>query len=372
MKHVYEFAGKDPGTNQGLLSQLVVPRPIAMVSTRSPEGRGNLSPFSYYLPITGEPPLVGVTFGRKEIDGRMKDSYENLMASGDFVINVCSAVFADHIESIAKEYPLGDDEAVDARLHARRLRQGVGAFGRRGARPPGVRRAPDVPARQRERVRRARDRRGRVRGRSTTRCWSRPTSTTRGSTSRRSAPIGRSGARTFIRTTPEAVYHQERHPYVPASMKALLYEQPGGPEVLRVHLGVADPEPGPRTSSSTSPRPRSTTSTSCSATAGSRCRCSRCRTSPGWTSSARWSPLGERRRRGAGRRPRGRRSVARRHAGGSQLAGHGRPLRRARRHRRHRRRRLRRAVPRAPDTHVLECPTTMSWHARRRLPDRRG
>jgi len=30
-------------------------------------------------------------------------------------------------------------------------------------------------------------------------------------------PIGRSGARTFMRTTPDAVYHQERHPYVPAS-----------------------------------------------------------------------------------------------------------------------------------------------------------
>jgi len=111
MKHVYEFAGKEPGTNQGLLSQLIVPRPIAMVSTRSAEGKGNLSPFSYYLPITGEPPLVGVTFGRKERDGSMKDSYENLMAAGDFVINVCSAVFADHIESIAKEYPFGEDEA---------------------------------------------------------------------------------------------------------------------------------------------------------------------------------------------------------------------------------------------------------------------
>lgn len=97
MHHVYEFAGRDPGTNQGLLSQLIVPRPIAMVSTRDAEGRGNLSPFSYYLPITGEPPLVGISFGMRSSDGATKHTYDNLMASGDFVINVCSDVFADAI-----------------------------------------------------------------------------------------------------------------------------------------------------------------------------------------------------------------------------------------------------------------------------------
>ena len=107
----YEFAEHDTGTNQGLLSQLVVPRPIAMVSTRDAEGIGNLSPFSYYLPITGEPPLVGVTFGMRSSDGLTKHSYDNLTASGDFVINVCTEMFAEHIESIAKEYPPGTDEA---------------------------------------------------------------------------------------------------------------------------------------------------------------------------------------------------------------------------------------------------------------------
>ncbi len=124
MKHVYEFAEHDAGTNQGLLSQLVVPRPIAMVSTRDAEGIGNLSPFSYYLPITGEPPLVGVTFGMRSSDGLTKHSYDNLMASGDFVINVCTEMFAEHIEIIAKEYPAGDRRGRDARVHARRPRSG--------------------------------------------------------------------------------------------------------------------------------------------------------------------------------------------------------------------------------------------------------
>ena len=111
MKHVYQFSEHAAGTNQGLLSQLVVPRPIAMVSTYNPGGTGNLSPFSYYLPITGDPPLVGITFGLRESDREPKDTYRNLLASGDFVINVCSELFADHTESLAKEYPHGYDEA---------------------------------------------------------------------------------------------------------------------------------------------------------------------------------------------------------------------------------------------------------------------
>jgi len=212
MKHTYEFAGRDPGTNQGLLSQLIVPRPIAMVSTRSPEGKGNLSPFSYFLPITGEPPLVGVTFGRKQIDGTMKDSYENLMAAGNFVINVCSAVFADHIESIAKEYPMGDDEAA---MHGFTLTDSVMVSSPSVAEAPAhlecivhqtiplgtenayvelvigevvcaviddtVLESPDLdhPRIDLQAL----------------------------------GPIGRSGARTFIRTTPEAVYYQERTAY---------------------------------------------------------------------------------------------------------------------------------------------------------------
>ena len=110
--HVYLPDGRDPGTNQGLLSQLVVPRPIALVSTRSPDGVGNLAPFSYYLPITGDPPLVGVVFGRRESDGATKHSFDNLMAAGDFVINVCSERFGSMLEGLAKEYPADVDEAA--------------------------------------------------------------------------------------------------------------------------------------------------------------------------------------------------------------------------------------------------------------------
>ena len=106
---VFDPAEHPPMERQYMLSQLVVPRPIAMVSTRSPGGVANIAPMSYYLPITGDPMLVGITMGLRE-SGQLKDTYANAMASGDFVINVTTEVFRDQIETVAMEAPSEVDE----------------------------------------------------------------------------------------------------------------------------------------------------------------------------------------------------------------------------------------------------------------------
>ncbi len=105
----FDPAENEPMDRQFMLSQLVVPRPIAMVSTRSPDGVNNVAPMSYYLPITGDPMLVGITMGLLE-DGSLKHTYLNAMASGDFVINVTSEMFRDDIETVAMEAPAEVDE----------------------------------------------------------------------------------------------------------------------------------------------------------------------------------------------------------------------------------------------------------------------
>ena len=105
----FDPAENQPMDRQFMLSQLVVPRPIAMVSTRSPEGVLNIAPMSYYLPITGDPMLLGITMGLRE-DGHLKHTYLNAVASGDFVVNVTSDVFRDDIETVAMESPSEIDE----------------------------------------------------------------------------------------------------------------------------------------------------------------------------------------------------------------------------------------------------------------------
>jgi flavin reductase (DIM6/NTAB) family NADH-FMN oxidoreductase RutF len=216
MQHVYNFAEHAAGTNQGLLSQLVVPRPIAMVSTRDAQGRGNLSPFSYYLPITGEPPLVGIAFGMRESDGDTKGSYRNLMASGDFVINVCSDVFADHIESIAKEYPDGVDEAA---MHGFTLVES------KMVSSPSVAEAPaKLECVVHQTFPLGSERASVVLVVAEVKCaviddavLASPDIDHPRIDLLALAPIGRSGARTFLRATEHGVYHQERIPYAPLS-----------------------------------------------------------------------------------------------------------------------------------------------------------
>lgn len=216
MEHVYNFADHGPGTNQGLLSQLVVPRPIAMVSTRDAQGRGNLSPFSYYLPITGDPPLVGIAFGMRESDGGAKGSYENLIAAGDFVINVCTEVFAEHIESIAKEYPAGVDEAA---LH------GYSLIDSRQVTSPSVAEAKArLECVVHQTIPLGSDLAPVVLVVAEVVCAVIDDSVLASPDLDHPridllalAPIGRSGARTFIRAIPDAVYHQERIPFLPTS-----------------------------------------------------------------------------------------------------------------------------------------------------------
>ncbi|GAA4717765.1 flavin reductase family protein [Phytohabitans rumicis] len=107
-----DLAGRTPAQKQGLLSQLVVPRPIAMITTLDADGAPNVAPFSYYMPVCGEPPLVAVTVGTvREATDEPKDTWVNLRESGEFVINVTTTALAEHIEVVAREYPAGVNEA---------------------------------------------------------------------------------------------------------------------------------------------------------------------------------------------------------------------------------------------------------------------
>jgi flavin reductase (DIM6/NTAB) family NADH-FMN oxidoreductase RutF len=72
----------------------------------------NVAPYSYYQPITWSPMLIGVAIGLRGADRRhdsdltgLKDTYVNLMATGDFVVNVTTEVFCGTIENAATEFP---------------------------------------------------------------------------------------------------------------------------------------------------------------------------------------------------------------------------------------------------------------------------
>jgi flavin reductase (DIM6/NTAB) family NADH-FMN oxidoreductase RutF len=87
----------DPDLAYKLLVGAVQPRPIAWVSTISPDGAVNLAPFSFFTVASRNPATVLVSIGPR-LGGGVKDTLTNLRASGDFVVNVASA---DHLGAVS-------------------------------------------------------------------------------------------------------------------------------------------------------------------------------------------------------------------------------------------------------------------------------
>jgi flavin reductase (DIM6/NTAB) family NADH-FMN oxidoreductase RutF len=69
-----------------ILSSLVIPRPIAWITTVDEAGRVNLAPFSSFMGIFG-PPMLAFTVGRRR-DGSLKDTQRNLKANGQAVVHL--------------------------------------------------------------------------------------------------------------------------------------------------------------------------------------------------------------------------------------------------------------------------------------------
>jgi len=68
-----------------LMTGAIVPRPIAWVTTLSPEGVVNAAPFSAFTLLSQDPPTI--LFQAVE-DEREKDTARNIRLSGEFVVNI--------------------------------------------------------------------------------------------------------------------------------------------------------------------------------------------------------------------------------------------------------------------------------------------
>ncbi|HEY0297217.1 MAG TPA: flavin reductase family protein [Bordetella sp.] len=98
-----------PEQTYKLLSGIVVPRPIAWISTLGPGGKVNLAPFSCFTFVSNTPPMVGVNIGRKA--GLRKDTARNILAHRHFVVNIGDETLLDAIHSSAEEHPPEVSEA---------------------------------------------------------------------------------------------------------------------------------------------------------------------------------------------------------------------------------------------------------------------
>jgi flavin reductase (DIM6/NTAB) family NADH-FMN oxidoreductase RutF len=88
-----------PGGIYHLLNAIVVPRPIAWVSTRSADGVDNLAPHSYFTISSVIPPVVQFT------SIGYKDSLRNAEATGQFVVSVCTEPLREAVNTSAVPFP---------------------------------------------------------------------------------------------------------------------------------------------------------------------------------------------------------------------------------------------------------------------------
>jgi flavin reductase (DIM6/NTAB) family NADH-FMN oxidoreductase RutF len=87
-----------------LMASLIVPRPIALITTVSADGVVNAAPFSMFNMIGEDPPIVMVSINRLH-DGRLKDTAANILANGEFVVHLADEAIAEQMHACAEPYP---------------------------------------------------------------------------------------------------------------------------------------------------------------------------------------------------------------------------------------------------------------------------
>ena len=102
------------GERYKLMIGAIVPRPIAFVSTRSPEGRTNLAPYSFFNGV-GSNPMTVMFCPANQPDGSDKDTMRNVRppeagGTGEFVVNIASESYMHEVAAAGEALAYGESE----------------------------------------------------------------------------------------------------------------------------------------------------------------------------------------------------------------------------------------------------------------------
>ena len=86
-----------------LMSGVVIPRPIALISTTSLSGVHNAAPFSYFNMVSNDPPMIMVSI-EKRINGEKKDTLLNIEDTSEFIVNLVNEKIAQKMHNSSTEF----------------------------------------------------------------------------------------------------------------------------------------------------------------------------------------------------------------------------------------------------------------------------
>lgn len=110
-----DFSAIDAYRRYKLMASLIVPRPIALITTLGADGTVNAAPFSMFNMVGEDPPVVMVSVNRLQ-DGRLKDTAANILRTGEFVVHLTDEPMAARMHACGDSLPPHESELVHAGL----------------------------------------------------------------------------------------------------------------------------------------------------------------------------------------------------------------------------------------------------------------
>jgi flavin reductase (DIM6/NTAB) family NADH-FMN oxidoreductase RutF len=92
------------GDRYKLIGGLIVPRPIALVTTLGPDGKHNAAPYSFFNAMSEDPPLIILGLG-VNVRGEEKDTTRNIRDGREFVVNLVDEPLAEAMNICAVDFP---------------------------------------------------------------------------------------------------------------------------------------------------------------------------------------------------------------------------------------------------------------------------
>lgn len=108
------FVSSDDDLFYHVINSIVIPRPIAFVTTKGSNGVVNAAPFSYFNVVCTNPSLIAIAVERRL--GQRKDTACNILFLKEFVVNICSVNIAKAVAISSQDFPPEVSEIDTAKL----------------------------------------------------------------------------------------------------------------------------------------------------------------------------------------------------------------------------------------------------------------
>jgi len=106
---IFDFDNLSSNNRYHLITQTVLPRPIAWILTQNENQTYNVAPFSYFTALCSDPALLIVSIGNKSAN-TMKDTKHNLVKNKECILHIPSADLAEQVNQSAENLEYGESE----------------------------------------------------------------------------------------------------------------------------------------------------------------------------------------------------------------------------------------------------------------------